>query len=216
MPLRNSGFFRFLFLALILSITGMSYSQSELISFFSSAAGERNFVIDSSLNFHVYNNEKKEYADFDMEMFVVVRNMEDFYIKVKKPDVINGITFVYFSDSNRIYSGYDDKFYVDSVKTSEDIVIKAIKRVLDVLSSPFFIYKRRREKDEMTVYTFSITSALFLRKIGIEPVAVSAVFSKNKLREIVIQGEKDEYVKLTLNEFLVKANVDDYFKITEY
>ncbi len=212
MPLESRAILRFFFTILFLSITGILYSQSELISFFSSIAGERNFVIDSSLYFHVYNKEKNSYADFEMEIFAVVRNMEDFYIKVKKPKIIDGITFIYFSDSNRIYSGYGNKFYMDSVETSGDVITKTVKEALDVLSSPFFIYRKKVEEG-ITFYTFSLSSALFLKRLGIEPVSVSVVFNKNKLKEVAIYGERNEYVKLILNEFLVGINVDKYFKL---
>jgi len=210
---KNFSIYIFLFLIFFSSAL---FSQSELINFFSSIAGERNFVADLSLYFHVYNKEKQKISDFEMSVFFVVRNMEDFYIKVEKPDVIGGITFVYYSNSNRMYSGYGDKFYMDSVEVPESIIVKTTKQVLDVLSSPFFVYKRKKDENGAIFYTFALSSALFLRKLGIEPISISVKFIENKPKEIIINGEKDEYVKLILNRFEPQSNVNKYFAISGY
>ena len=206
----KARFYLFLVFSFLICVS-TGYSQREIIEFFSSIAGERNFIVDFSIYFHVYDEEKQNYSDFEMSMFTVVRDMADFYVKVKKPEVVNDITFVYYSDSNRIYSGYDDKFYMDSVEIPDDIIIKIVNETLDVLSSPFFIYKREKVENGDVLYTFSLSSAIFLRKLGIEPISVSVVFSNDKLREITINGEKNDYVKIILNELKAGINVDNYF-----
>ena len=100
---------------------------------------------------------------------------------------------------------------MDSVEIPDDIIIKIVNETLDVLSSPFFIYKREKVENGDVLYTFSLSSAIFLRKLGIEPISVSVVFSNDKLREITINGEKNDYVKIILNELKAGINVDNYF-----
>ena len=188
-----------------------------LIDFFSGIAGERNYCMDIGITFHVIDPEKGKFLNPDPEVrFVfVVRNLEDFYIEMIKPEVFKGTKFAYLSDSGRLYSGFDGKYTIDVLQFEKGTLLSILKNFIDSLREPLFNIMKKDEGNYV-VYDFEYTKVMsfIIRRLDIEPVMISAVVSKDPpmIEKIKLIGSGQEYVEMRIFEFRAGCQTDSYFK----
>ncbi len=204
------------FLVFFTLISAALVLSDPLADFFSRIAGKRNFVVDIDIVFHVKDeNGKFLNPDPEAKFLLVVRNMEDYYFRLEEPKVFSGIEFVYFSRSERLYSGFDGKYTIDVMAVSQDYIVSTVKDILDSLKEPLFSVEKRI-LGKLIVYEFKYTQVMrfIIRRLQIEPIRMELfVDEKNALlKKIRILGSDDEYVDLNLSKFEVSQNVDGYFK----
>ncbi len=182
----------------------------ELVVFYSKLAGNRDIYVDFTLKFHV-KGEEKNFEDFELGGFIAIRNLTDFYLYIREPSVIEGIKFVYLGETNRLYSGFNSKMYLDVVNLKRDFIAETVKAIVDVITSPVFI-ARRSDESGSVVYKFVLINRLILKRFGIEPINIEATFKEGELKDVMIYyGE--EYVKLVINELNIGKDVSKYFEI---
>ena len=194
----------------LIFISTLSLSQEALISFFREVAGVRDFRVVGSLVFHVKGEDGK-ISETEISGEIMVRNLEDLYVKIEKPEVLSGLVFVYINDAKRLYSGFDGNIDMDVVYTDRNFIKDILASVIDVISSPFFSYSVRKDGDR-EVYRFFPIAKTFLHRVGIEPITVDTVFESDILRKIRITSvEGDEFVEIDIEEFEIGADVDEAF-----
>ncbi len=204
------------FLVFFALISASLVLSDPLADFFSRIAGKRNFVVDVDIVFHVKDeNGKFLNPDPEAKFLLVVRNMEDYYFRLEEPKVFSGIEFVYFSRSERLYSGFDGKYTIDVMAVSQDYIVSTVKDILDSLKEPLFRVEKR-VVGELMVYEFKYTQVMkfIIRRLQIEPIRMELFVDEKKalLKKIRILGGDDEYVDLNLSKFEISQNVDGYFK----
>lgn len=183
----------------------------ELVVFYSKLAGNRDIYVDFTLKFHVKGEEEENFEDFELGGFIAIRNLTDFYLYIREPSVIEGIKFVYLGETNRLYSGFNSKMYLDVVNLKRDFIAETVKAIVDVITSPVFITRRSSENGCVT-YKFVLINRLILKRFGIEPINIEATFKEGELKDLMIYyGE--EYVKLVINELNIGKDVSKYFEI---
>ncbi len=204
------------FLVFFALISASLVLSDPLADFFSRIAGKRNFVVDVDIVFHVKDeNGKFLNPDPEAKFLLVVRNMEDYYFRLEEPKVFSGIEFVYFSRSERLYSGFDGKYTIDVMAVSQDYIVSTVKDILDSLKEPLFSVEKR-VVGKLMVYEFKYTQVMkfIIRRLQIEPIRMELFVDEKKalLKKIRILGGDDEYVDLNLSKFEISQNVDGYFK----
>ena len=202
-------------LILLLSILTLGFSDP-LADFFAKIAGKRNFVVDIEMVFHI-RDESGNFMRPDprAKFLLVIRNMEDYYFRMEEPEVFSGIEFVYFSRSERLYSGFNGKYTIDVMAVSQDYIVSRVKDVLDSLKDPLFSIEKR-VAGETIVYEFKYTQVMrfIIRRLQIEPIRMELFVDRERsiLRRIRILGSNDEYVDMNLVKFETPQDVDEYFK----
>ena len=203
----------YLFSILLVFTIGFSDPLSD---FFSKVAGHRNFVADIKMVFHVKDKDGN-FMDPDpkAKFLLVIRNMEDYYFKLEEPRVFSGIEFVYFSRSERLYSGFNGKYTIDVLTVSQDYIVNTVKDVLDSLKDPLFSIERRTDgKHEIYEFKYTQVMRFIIRRLQIEPIRMELFVDRERatLSRIRILGSGDEYIDMELVEFEMPQDVDDYFK----
>ncbi len=191
------------------------FSVDPLISFFSKLSGERDFYIEGSFIFHVYDYDRMEYVDSEFELLLVVKDLKNFYIKIFKPEVIEGVTFVYYSEKKKVYSGFSGKYYVDKVSIGKNEIIDIVKSIVELVTSPVFIVNEIKENGE-NVYEFKLASYLLLKRLGLEPITLRMTFKSGLLKEVMIYSKSEayeEYVKFFIKSLKIgkQFNSDEFF-----
>ena len=193
------------------------FFSDPLIDFFSGIAGERNYCMDIEITFHVIDPEKGGFLTPNPEVrFVfVVRNLEDFYIEMTRPEVFKGTKFVYLSDSGRLYSGFDGRYTIDVLQFERGTLLSILKNFIDSLREPLFNIMKEDE-GSYVIYEFKYTKVMsfIIRRLDIEPVMISIAVSKNPpmVKKIRLVGPGQEYVEMRIFEFRAGCQTDDYFK----
>ncbi len=196
-------------------ISALGFSDP-LADFFAKVAGKRNFVVDIDMVFHV----KDESGKFikpnpEAEFLLVIRNMEDYYFKLEKPVIFSGIEFVYFSRSERLYSGFNGKYTMDVMTVSQDYIVNTVKDVLDSLKEPLFAIEKKTSGN-ITIYSFKYTQVMrfIIRRLQIEPIRMEMFVDRKRisLRKIRLLGSDDEYVDMNVVKLETPQSVDGYFK----
>ncbi len=205
--------FYFPFVMLLLVTLGIS---EPLADFFARVAGKRNFVVDVDMVFHVRDKDGEFIKpNPEARFLLVIRNMEDYYFRLEKPDVFSGIEFVYFSRSERLYSGFNGKYTMDVMAVSQDYIVNTVKDVLDSLKEPLFAVEKKTSGD-ITVYNFKYTQVMrfIIRRLQIEPIRMEIFVDRRKisLKKIRLLGSDDEYVDMNVIRLETPQSVDEYFK----
>ena len=203
-------------IAVLLLLPVLLFSDP-LVEFFSDIAGVRNYCMDVGITFHVIDPEKGKFLnpDPEIEFVFVVRNLEDFYIEMIKPDVFKGTKFAYLSDSGRLYSGFNGKYTIDVLQFERGTLLSTLKNFIDSLREPLFDVAKNDE-GSYVVYEFRYTKVMsfIIRRLDIEPVMISVVVSKSPplVRKIRLIGPGQEYVEMRLFDFRAGCKTDDFFK----
>ncbi len=196
-------------------ISALGFSDP-LADFFAKVAGKRNFVVDIDMVFHVRDESGKFIKpNPEAEFLLVIRNMEDYYFKLEKPVVFSGIEFVYFSRSERLYSGFNGKYTMDVMTVSQDYIVNTVKDVLDSLKEPLFAIEKKTSGN-ITIYSFKYTQVMrfIIRRLQIEPIRMEMFVDRRRisLRKIRLLGNDDEYVDMNVVKLETPQSVDGYFK----
>ncbi len=203
----------FLILTLFTSVL-WAFTPERLVRFYSKIAGHRDFYVEFSLEFHV-KDENEGYKNFSMAGKFVMRNFSDFYLYIEKPQIIGGIKFIYISDTGKLFSGFDNRMYLDKVDFPEENVIKYFKTAVEIITSPIFLIKEHKDGSSC-LYQLTLANQLILKRFGIEPIKVELGFVGEELRFIKITDEKgEEYVKISIKKISFSEDVSSYFKIAE-
>jgi hypothetical protein len=191
-----------------------------LIDFFSEIAGERDYCMTLQITFHVRDPERNEFPSSDPKasFFFAIRNMEDFYFQVLEPEIFKGVEFIYFSDSDRLYSGFQGNYSIDIFSLKDDYMIQIVQNIVDSLKEPLFSI-RKEDKGKYVEYSFDYTSVMIfiIKRLKIEPIRVVTVVEKTppEIKEIRFLGNNEEYVKLSILSFQANCDVERFFKIQQ-
>ncbi len=211
-------FSEFILALLIVALLTTSLADP-LIDFFVSMAGNRDFLTEIELVFHL-KDESGNWIEPEpaTRFMMIVRNMSDYYFKLEKPDVFSGVEFIYFSESGRLYSGFNGKYTIDIVDLPREYMVNIVKDILDSLKEPLFDVMLTK-KDGVVMYNFEYTQVMrfIIRRLRIEPIRVVA-FVKEKshyLEKIRFLGEDGEYVDINILKLKVLKDTSAYFKVEQ-
>ncbi len=194
----------------ILMVVTVAVSQESLIKAFSELSNLKNFSADIVMEFHVLDEDKL--VEFSLEYELVVRNMEDFVIKILKPDIVKGVEFVYIHSTKRVYSKVGNFKTVDIVSMEEDPIKSIILTFIDVLSSPIFHLSSHFKNGDEEWYVFTPTAKGVLKRLGMEPIDLVLRVKYGFIRCIEINSDKtNEKVVMRIKKLRRNINIDQYF-----
>jgi len=197
-------------LPVLIVVFSTAFSQESLIKAFSELSSLKSFSADVIMEFHVLDND--EMVNFSLEYELAVRNMEDFAIKILKPDMVKGIEFVYIHSTKRVYSKVENFKTVDIVSVNEDPIKSIILTFIDILSSPIFHLSSHSKNNDEEWYIFTPTAKGVLKRLGMEPIDLVVRVKYGFINCIEINSDgTDEKVVMRIRNLRRNVNIDRYF-----
>ncbi len=210
---------RFSEILVLMIISGVVLSNP-LVDFFSEIAGMRDYHIVVEMVFHVRDPETWEFLtpDPSITFEVAVRDMEDFYFKIREPEIFSGVEFAYSSSTGRLYSGFEGNYTMDVYNMPKSFVVDLVRGMMDSLREPLFSVNYK-ENDGEYVFSFEYTPMMLfiIKRLRIEPIKMKIVLSGNSAepKELIFIGGEDEWVKMKFLKFEYGKPVDEFFKIVQ-
>ena len=197
-------------LFVLIAVFSIVFSQESLIKAFSEISNLKDFSVNVAMEFHVLDNDRM--VHFSLEYELAVRNMEDFAIKILKPDMVKGIKFVYIHSTKRVYSEVGNFKTVDIVSVDEDPIKSIILSFIDILSSPIFHLSSHIKNNEEELYIFSPTAKGVLERLGMEPINLIIKVKYGFINCIEINSDgTNEKVVMRIKNLRRSVDVDRYF-----
>jgi hypothetical protein len=167
-------------------------------------AGVRDFIVDFDLTAEVKQNGVKS---FHMSGLLVVRNLEDFYFLVKKPDFVSNLSFVYFSRIKRLVFGTENFQDFESFQIPISSIVQAIQSTLRMLQTPLVNVK---SQDDRITLAFSRLVTQQLQ----EPIKLTLEIKEGQLKAIeILSPSGEERISLKINNLVLNAKTDEYFQL---
>ncbi|HBT39764.1 MAG: Uncharacterized protein XD58_1145 [Thermotoga sp. 50_1627] len=194
---------KFLFVFLILS-TVLSFPTSLLFELAEQFAGVRDFIVNFDLTAEIKQDGVRS---FYMSGMLVVRNLEDFYFLVKKPDFVSNLSFAYFSRIKRLVFGTESFQDFENLEIPISTIVQAIQSALRMLQTPLVSV---RSEGDYVILTFSRLVAQQLR----EPIKVKLEIKEAQLRSIeILSPSEEEKIRVKINSLVLNAKTDEYFQL---
>jgi hypothetical protein len=167
-------------------------------------AGVRDFIVDFDLTAQVKQDGVKS---FHMSGLLVVRNLEDFYFLVKKPDFVSNLSFVYFSRIKRLVFGTENFQDFESFQIPISSIVQAIQSTLRMLQTPLVNVK---SQDDRITLAFSRLVTQQLQ----EPIKLTLEIKEGQLKAIeILSPSGEERISLKINNLVLNAKTDEYFQL---
>jgi len=194
---------KFFFVFFIL-FTVLSFATSLLFELVEQFAGVRDFIVDFDLAAEIKLDGVKP---FRMSGLLVVRNLEDFYFLVKKPDFVSNLSFAYFSRIKRLVFGAESFQDFENLEIPISSIVQAIQSALRMLQTPLVSV---RSEGDYVILTFSRFVAQQLQ----EPIKVRLEMKDAQLRSIeILSPSEEEKIILKINNLILNAKTDEYFQL---
>jgi len=192
--------FAFLFVLCVV----LSFPTSLFFDLVEQFAGVRDFIVDFDLTAEVKQNGVKS---FHMSGLLVVRNLEDFYFLVKKPDFVSNLSFVYFSRIKRLVFGTENFQDFESFQIPISSIVQAIQSTLRMLQTPLVNVK---SQDDRITLAFSRLVTQQLQ----EPIKLTLEIKEGQLKAIeILSPSWEERISLKINNLVLNAKTDEYFQL---
>lgn len=143
---------------LILSLIGISSTQEPLTVFINKLGEVGSLSADLELEFHILNttDPEKEYDDFSIAFSVIMQNRSDWYLELKEPADLKGVSFVYLAKEDVLFSIIDNKpwkQYRSSINMQ--MINKILNEFLWGLTEPSNFSWKKTENSDETIYRIS-------------------------------------------------------------
>jgi len=195
---------RKLFVFLFVLYVVLSFPTSLFFDLVEQFAGVRDFIVDFDLTAEVKQNGVKS---FHMSGLLVVRNLEDFYFLVKKPDFVSNLSFVYFSRIKRLVFGTENFQDFESFQIPISSTVQAIQSTLRMLQTPLVNVK---SQDDRITLAFSRLVTQQLQ----EPIKLTLEIKEGQLKAIeILSPSGEERISLKINNLVLNAKTDEYFQL---
>jgi hypothetical protein len=195
---------RKLFVFLFVLCVVLSFPTSLFFDLVEQFAGVRDFIVDFDLTAEVKQNGVKS---FHMSGLLVVRNLEDFYFLVKKPDFVSNLSFVYFSRIRRLVFGTENFQDFESFEIPISSIVQAIQSALRMLQTPLVSVK---SQDDRITLAFSRLVTQQLQ----EPIKLTLEIKEGQLKAIeILSPSGEERISLKINNLVLNAKTDEYFQL---
>jgi len=195
---------RKLFVFLFVLCVVLSFPTSLFFVLVEQFAGVRDFIVDFDLTAEVKQNGVKS---FHMSGLLVVRNLEDFYFLVKKPDFVSNLSFVYFSRIKRLVFGTENFQDFESFQIPISSIVQAIQSTLRMLQTPLVNVK---SQDDRITLAFSRLVTQQLQ----EPIKLTLEIKEGQLKAIeILSPSGEERISLKINNLVLNAKTDEYFQL---
>ena len=195
---------RKLFVFLFVLYVVLSFPTSLFFDLVEQFAGVRDFIVDFDLTAEVKQNGVKS---FYMSGLLVVRNLEDFYFLVKKPDFVSNLSFVYFSRIKRLVFGTENFQDFESLEIPISSIVQAIQSTLRMLQTPLVNVK---SQDDRITLAFS---RLVTQQLE-EPIKLTLEIKEGQLKAIeILSPSGEERISLKINNLVLNAKTDEYFQL---
>jgi len=192
--------FAFLFVLYVV----LSFPTSLFFDLVEQLAGVRDFIVDFDLTAQVKQDGVKS---FHMSGLLVVRNLEDFYFLVKKPDFVSNLSFVYFSRIKRLVFGTENFQDFESFQIPISSIVQAIQSTLRMLQTPLVNVK---SQDDRITLAFSRLVTQQLQ----EPIKLTLEIKEGQLKAIeILSPSGEERISLKINNLVLNAKTDEYFQL---
>jgi len=192
--------FAFLFVLYVV----LSFPKSLFFDLVEQLAGVRDFIVDFDLTAQVKQDGVKS---FHMSGLLVVRNLEDFYFLVKKPDFVSNLSFVYFSRIKRLVFGTENFQDFESFQIPISSIVQAIQSTLRMLQTPLVNVK---SQDDRITLAFSRLVTQQLQ----EPIKLTLEIKEGQLKAIeILSPSGEERISLKINNLVLNAKTDEYFQL---
>jgi hypothetical protein len=192
--------FAFLFVLYVV----LSFPTSLFFDLVEQFAGVRDFIVDFDLTAQVKQDGVKS---FHMSGLLVVRNLEDFYFLVKKPDFVSNLSFVYFSRIKRLVFGTENFQDFESFQIPISSIVQAIQSTLRMLQTPLVNVK---SQDDRITLAFSRLVTQQLQ----EPIKLTLEIKEGQLKAIeILSPSGEERISLKINNLVLNAKTDEYFQL---
>lgn len=195
---------RKLFVFLFVLYVVLSFPKSLFFDLVEQLAGVRDFIVDFDLTAQVKQDGVKS---FHMSGLLVVRNLEDFYFLVKKPDFVSNLSFVYFSRIKRLVFGTENFQDFESFQIPISSIVQAIQSTLRMLQTPLVNVK---SQDDRITLAFSRLVTQQLQ----EPIKLTLEIKEGQLKAIeILSPSGEERISLKINNLVLNAKTDEYFQL---
>lgn len=195
---------RKLFVFLFVLCVVLSFPKSLFFDLVEQLAGVRDFIVDFDLTAQVKQDGVKS---FHMSGLLVVRNLEDFYFLVKKPDFVSNLSFVYFSRIKRLVFGTENFQDFESFQIPISSIVQAIQSTLRMLQTPLVNVK---SQDDRITLAFSRLVTQQLQ----EPIKLTLEIKEGQLKAIeILSPSGEERISLKINNLVLNAKTDEYFQL---
>jgi hypothetical protein len=195
---------RKLFVFLFVLYVVLSFPTSLFFDLVEQLAGVRDFIVDFDLTAQVKQDGVKS---FHMSGLLVVRNLEDFYFLVKKPDFVSNLSFVYFSRIKRLVFGTENFQDFESFQIPISSIVQAIQSTLRMLQTPLVNVK---SQDDRITLAFSRLVTQQLQ----EPIKLTLEIKEGQLKAIeILSPSGEERISLKINNLVLNAKTDEYFQL---
>jgi hypothetical protein len=195
---------RKLFVFLFVLCVVLSFPTSLFFDLVEQFAGVRDFIVDFDLTAEVKQNGVKS---FHMSGLLVVRNLEDFYFLVKKPDFVSNLSFIYFSRIRRLVFGTENFQDFESFEIPISSIVQAIQSALRMLQTPLVNVK---SQDDRITLAFS---RLVTQQLE-EPIKLTLEIKEGQLKAIeILSPSGEERISLKINNLVLNAKTDEYFQL---
>jgi hypothetical protein len=195
---------RKLFVFLFVLYVVLSFPTSLFFDLVEQFAGVRDFIVDFDLTAQVKQDGVKS---FHMSGLLVVRNLEDFYFLVKKPDFVSNLSFVYFSRIKRLVFGTENFQDFESFQIPISSIVQAIQSTLRMLQTPLVNVK---SQDDRITLAFSRLVTQQLQ----EPIKLTLEIKEGQLKAIeILSPSGEERISLKINNLVLNAKTDEYFQL---
>jgi len=182
----------------------LSFPTSLFFDLVEQFAGVRDFIVDFDLTAQVKQDGVKS---FHMSGLLVVRNLEDFYFLVKKPDFVSNLSFVYFSRIKRLVFGTENFQDFESFEIPISSIVQAIQSALRMLQTPLVNVK---SQDDRITLAFSRLVTQQLQ----EPIKLTLEIKEGQLKAIeILSPSGEERISLKINNLVLNAKTDEYFQL---
>jgi hypothetical protein len=182
----------------------LSFPTSLFFDLVEQFAGVRDFIVDFDLTAEVKQNGVKS---FHMSGLLVVRNLEDFYFLVKKPDFVSNLSFVYFSRIKRLVFDTENFQDFESLEIPISSIVQAIQSTLRMLQTPLVSVK---SQDDRITLAFSRLVTQQLQ----EPIKLTLEIKEGQLKAIeILSPSGEERISLKINNLVLNAKTDEYFQL---
>jgi len=182
----------------------LSFPTSLFFDLVEQFAGVRDFIVDFDLTAQVKQDGVKS---FHMSGLLVVRNLEDFYFLVKKPDFVSNLSFVYFSRIKRLVFGTENFQDFESFEIPISSIVQAIQSTLRMLQTPLVNVK---SQDDRITLAFSRLVTQQLQ----EPIKLTLEIKEGQLKAIeILSPSGEERISLKINNLVLNAKTDEYFQL---
>ncbi|APT74322.1 hypothetical protein SU69_07045 [Thermosipho melanesiensis] len=169
-----------------------------MFNFVKEIAGKRDFYIDTSIYFDVYNNENKNLkSNISFEATIV--NLEKYDIILKSPNFLNNISIEANLLNSATYYRYNNYTISNISDFDITLIYEIIKTISSFLSSNLFTIFDKNDKLSLIPAGYS-----FLKRLGLEPTKITVSFNGATIKQILFSTDNStESILIKFNKFKI-------------